>query len=296
MKAGTGPLLVIGGMAIIGLTDNFILYIAQDAGLWQFHAVRSAMALGLLVALALFARRHIRPKRMGPVIGRSVFFAASMLVYFGSIPLMPIALVVAGLFTAPAFILIFSTLLFDVRPGPIRILAVGLGFAGVLLILNPGGDAFSLALLLPIVGGALYAMSSLTARHWCADESTESLLATFYVAIGIAGVIGAASFGPSETFAARGWVSPSPAFLFWCFVQAATSILAVGMLTRAYQMGEPTFLAIYEYSLLIFVSIWAFFLHGQTVSPQEILGMIIIAVSGAIISIRSARAQTGATS
>jgi hypothetical protein len=43
---------VLGFAVIIGFTDNFVRVIASDAGLWQFHAVRTLMALALLAVAA----------------------------------------------------------------------------------------------------------------------------------------------------------------------------------------------------------------------------------------------------
>ena len=57
-----GAAMIVGGMAVIGFTDNFVRVIAEDAGLWQFHLFRSAMALPLL-ALAAVARRAVAARR-----------------------------------------------------------------------------------------------------------------------------------------------------------------------------------------------------------------------------------------
>ena len=51
-----GAAMIVGGMAVIGFTDNFVRVIAEDAGLWQFHLLRSAMALPLLGARRLGLR------------------------------------------------------------------------------------------------------------------------------------------------------------------------------------------------------------------------------------------------
>ena len=57
MRGGTGlgfgAAMIVGGMAMIGFTDNFVRVIAEDAGLWQFQLFRSAMALPLLAAAAI---------------------------------------------------------------------------------------------------------------------------------------------------------------------------------------------------------------------------------------------------
>ena len=87
----------------------------------------------------------------------------SMLLYFGVMPMMPIAEAGAGLFTSPIFVLIFSVIFFKERIGWRRIMAVLIGTFGVLLVLQPGREGFSFYHMLPVMAGAWYAMGSLIA-------------------------------------------------------------------------------------------------------------------------------------
>ena len=71
-------------MVVIGCIDNFVRVIAADISVWQFHALRSAMALPP-TALMAPAGLRLRPLRPGRVAVRSAAQAASMLLYFGSL-------------------------------------------------------------------------------------------------------------------------------------------------------------------------------------------------------------------
>ena len=59
--AAAGAVLVYA--IVIGFTDNFVRVIARDAGLWQFHAFRSVMALALLALVAVLFGLRLRPMR-----------------------------------------------------------------------------------------------------------------------------------------------------------------------------------------------------------------------------------------
>ena len=116
------------------------------------------------LALPLLAARGRRPGcgsgRGGPgrVAVRSAVQAASMLLYFGSLPFMPIAQVGAGLFTAPLFVLLFSAALFGHRIGPRRLVAVALGFARRARSCCARTRRTSArSSLMPVAAGALYA-------------------------------------------------------------------------------------------------------------------------------------------
>ena len=58
-RIGAAAMMVIAAMAGIGLIDNFIRLIAAEGGLWEFHLLRSLMALPMIAALAgLFGWRR----------------------------------------------------------------------------------------------------------------------------------------------------------------------------------------------------------------------------------------------
>ncbi|MCA3552700.1 MAG: EamA/RhaT family transporter, partial [Rhodobacter sp.] len=56
---------------VIGFTDNCVRVIAAEAGLWQFHATRSILALALLAAVAAPLSLRLRPVRLRAVVARS---------------------------------------------------------------------------------------------------------------------------------------------------------------------------------------------------------------------------------
>ena len=71
------------------------------------------MVFGLGRAFGL----SVIPKYWKPILIRTFFMVTSMLLYFGVMPMMPIAEAGAGLFTSPIFVLIFSTIFFKQTNG-----------------------------------------------------------------------------------------------------------------------------------------------------------------------------------
>lgn len=286
-----GAAFMVGGMSIIGLIDNYVKLIAQEAGLWQFHLLRSAMACGLMALAALVLGWRLRPRRWGAVAIRSLCGGVSMAVYFGALAVLPIAQVGAGLFTAPIFVLILSVLVFGQRVGRIRVLAAATGFAGVVMVLQPDITALQWATVLPMCAGLTWALTALTTRHLCDGETTLTLLFGFFATLGLIGAVGlglmAAGLGDGVSFAGRGWVTPTPVFWLWTTVQAVGSIVAVGLLTRAYQVGETSYVAPFEYSFLIFAGFWGYVLYGETLGGWGLFGVALIIGSGAVIAVRS---------
>jgi len=100
----------------------------------------------------------------------------------------------------------------------------------------------------------------------------------------------AAGLGDGVSFVGTGWVEPTAVFWKWTIVQAVFSMIAVSMLTRAYQVGDTSYISIFEYSFLIFASFWAFVLFGDSLGVLSMIGIAMIIVSGAVIALRSAEA------
>ena len=76
-----------------------------------------------------------------------------MLFYFGSLAFVPFSDALAGLFTAPIFVLLISAFFLRQAIGPIRVIAVFIGFLGILLVLGNTAEEFSYISLLPAIGG-----------------------------------------------------------------------------------------------------------------------------------------------
>ncbi len=296
--AAFGAVLVYA--SLIAFTDNYVRVIAKDGGLWQFHATRTAMAFALLALLAVPLGLKLWPRRPKAVLARSAVHGTAMLIYFGALAFLPVAQVAAGLFTAPIFVLLFQRFLFGQGIGGLQILAVAIGFAGVVLVLGPEAlTGATLAALLPVISGALYALGNIATQRWCADETAETVVAGFFAMLGVYGLVGMAVLWAfplpvpegTDGFIQRGPVWPTGEFLWWTFVQAAGSLLGVGMFVKAYQMAEVSRVSVFEYVILPASAAWGFLLWGETLSWIAWAGMALIALAGIIIS-RPQRSQS----
>ena len=288
--------MIVVYASIIGFTDNFVRVIAAEVGLWQFHATRTAMAMVILALVALPLGLRLRPVNLAAVVARSTIHGLAMVIYFGALAFLPVAMVAAGLFTAPIFVLLISRFFYDQVIGPFRIVAVLAGFAGAVLVLGPEAlKGASLPALLPVIAGALYAMGNIATRKWCPEESAETLLAGFFVALGVIGVVGMAVLAlwpvavplGTEGFLQRGPVWSSSDVLFWTFVQAAGSLLGVGLMVRAYQLADATRVSVFEYVILPASAIWAWVIWEEVLTPLSIIGMALIVAAGVVIALRA---------
>lgn len=288
-----GAAMIVLAMSLIGVIDNLVRIVADEIGLWQFHALRSAMAIPLILLICAAFGRRWRPTRLRPALIRTALIVGSMLLYFGALPAAPIAQVGAGLFTAPIWVLLFSALLFGDRIGPRRALAVAVGFAGVLTILRPWEAGFTAFALIPVAAGALYALAMIVTRRWCADEPPLALNLMFFTGLGLAGAVGAAAttalppFPLAEAapffFAPWTW-SMSGAVWAVLALQAVGSVVAVLMMTIGYQSAPTSQLTIFDNTFLISASLAGYAIWGEALTATAFAGVALIFAAGAIVA------------
>lgn len=285
--------LLVTGISILGLSDNFVPFVSAQIGLGQFHFMRSAIALVCVVGLAMMTGLTLRPVNWPAVLIRTVLLAASMSLYFSVLSFLPVAIAGAGLFTSPIFVLLFSIILFGLRPGWRRVLAVLTGSAGVWLVLRPDSLGFHPLQLLPVLAGAFYALSSIVTKRFCAGESPLALVAVYFAVLGVVGLLWAVlapaliagPVPPEADFIVKGLVFADAAVWFWLTVMAVLTVLSIWMLTRAYQIAETSYAVIYEYSYLISAGLIGVWFWQAQFSASNLGGMGLIVVSGLIITL-----------
>ena len=285
---------MVTGMAILGIIDNFMKFIAVEISLWQFHFVRSFIAVPVIVIFGLLAGWDLRTKRLWPVLGRNMFLTGAMFVYFGCLGFFPIAAVAAGLFTAPVLVMFINAIWSRRAIGLIRLATALVGFIGTILVLKPDVGGLSWANLIPVSAGLMYAFGNVATRKWCEGESAVSLLWSYMFLMLIFGGLGVVYlyFNPGDpsNYLTRGWVWPSAGVWVWIWLQAVFSLVGIGFIMKAYLIGEVTYVSIFEYSMLIFASIAAWVLFGDRLGPLGFVGIGLITITGIVIAIRSKNA------
>mgnify|MGYP001825154899 CR=1 FL=1 len=287
--------LMVMAMVIIGFIDNFIVIIAGEIGIWQFHVVRSTMALALIALMSHSGMGTLRPARFWAVAVRSALIGLGMLFYFGALAFMPFAQAVAGLFTSPLFVLLITVAVLRHSIGPWRIVAVGIGFAGILLVLNPDVANLSWLTFMPVAGGLFYAMGAVATRALCEGESTLCMLFGIMAIQGVFGIVALVLLGVVDPqipdgaagFLLRGWVWPIWNVMHLLVLQAVGSVIGVALIIRSYQLGEASQVAVLEYTALVFGPFFAWILLGQSISLWQAGGIAMIAGAGIIIALRS---------
>jgi drug/metabolite transporter (DMT)-like permease len=279
--------LALAASAVLSFIDNFVAPVSQEAGLWQFQVFRTLFAVPLLLVAARMSGRVIRPVNLPRLAGRSLAVSVGLLIYFAALGTLPVSQAGAGLFSAPLWVVLLSALLFRHRIGPVGAFAVVIGFAGALMLLQPDFANLTLLSVMPLAAGLFYGLGMMLTRHWCSDESAIALAIGIFVTIGAAGLIMLAvvTIWPGDTFITAPWTAPSARFLWLTLFQAVGAVIAVTLIAQAYRIGNPAVVAVFEYSFLIFASLWAFLLWGTATNPLAWAGIAVILLSGIVMAL-----------
>ena len=289
-----GGLLITSGMLILAITDNYVRFISEDIGLWQFHLIRSLIAVPAMILFANCRSYDFWPKNLKLVALRTAILVLAMFIYFGSLAFFPISQVAAGLFTSPIFVIIFSVLFLGERLYFSRIVAVFLGTVGIFIVLGINVLDLSFLSFIPIASGAFYALASLALRRWCYNETATSIMLIFFLGMGIVAAIMTflievsqffEIFMISKTFLTFPLKIPSEQTFYIIIGHAIGSILGGILITAGYQKGETSFVSVFEYSFLLFATLWAYMFFAEFISSIVLFGMILIVTSGFLISL-----------
>lgn len=287
-------LLVLFGMLVLSVIDNTVRLISDDISLWQFHFVRSVLALALLTGFMWWRGLRLTAIRWWAVFIRSGMLAASMVVYFGALGFLSVTDAVAGLFAAPIIVVVITALFLSETVGWVRWAAAVLGFAGTLMILRPEVGGFTWLNFIPLVAALFYALGALATRELCEGETTVAMLFVYIALMGVIGLIGVlwtTFIVPGAGYLDRPW-NMSPDLQTWwvLLLQGVVSLIGVACLIRAYAVGEASYVAVFEYSMLIFASVVAYIMFGDKIGWLAIAGMVLIIGTGAVIAVRSQNA------
>ncbi|MBT6117188.1 MAG: DMT family transporter [Rhodospirillaceae bacterium] len=239
----------------------------------------------LLILLPVFLRRGpamIRTRRPWMHVARSVVGIASMSCMFFALAYLPLADVTALVFTMPLFMIVFAVLLLGETIRWRRWSATAVGFCGVLVVLQPGAG-FEWASLVALTSACLSAMVGVLIKKLSVTDSASTMV--FYFAF-----IGLLVSGVPALFV---WHTPNGAELLLLFVIALLGTLGQIFAVYAWEAGEATAVAPFDYTRLIFAAIMGYVLFADIPELATVGGAVLIVASTLYIARREARLRTG---
>ncbi len=266
--------------------DAVVKLLSEGLPLWQFFCLRSLLILPVL--FLVIGRRGWRGLKLALapwVLLRSGLIVAMYVCFYAALPLLDLSLVAAVYYTAPLFIVVFSAWILREPIRPSQALAVLLAFGGVLIVLQPTGDGFSLAALIPLISALCYAFAAIATRGPIRGIDAWTLTLSLNIVFALLGGLGIVVLlvlnpDPSYPFLLQAW-SPLDWEGFGTLCLLAAASIAVHLcLARAYQLGPTAVVAGLDFSYLGFAILWSFIVFDTLPSLTAAVGTLLIGAAG----------------
>ena len=270
-------LLLLVAAGLFSVAGICVKGLGGEVPLAQVVLCRNLFSIPVLLPLLLRdgGWGALRTTRPGLHLVRMAAGLAGMFGAFYGYAHLPLATVTALGFTMPLFLTLLAIPLLGERVGPRRGTAVAVGFLGVLLMTGPGGGGGDLlATGLVLVGAVGWAVAMITIRQM-GGAGERNVTIVLWFALGSAAV--------SLLVAIPVWIWPTPAQ--WALLAGVGVVSAVAqiLMTEAYRRGEPTLLAPFEYSAILWTTAFGALIWAERPDAWDAAGIAVLVGSGLYI-------------
>ena len=237
--------------------------------------IRSAVSL---VCCALFILPHagwavFRTSRRHHHAMRALSQTVAQACIVIAFSLMPLAGAMAINFSAPLFATLVSALVLKEAVGPARSVALIVGFLGVLIVANPGGETFQIGAVFALVNAVLYGSVTAGVRGMTATESAETLTMYQMVLITL-------FFALTLPF---GFIVPSWPDAAMLALNGATNAIGQYWWTRALHLAPASAVTPFYYLSLVWAIFFGYIIWGDVPTLSLLVGSAIVVASGLLL-------------
>jgi drug/metabolite transporter (DMT)-like permease len=177
-------------------------------------------------------------------------------------------------FSVPILIAMLSSWWLGERLGARRWLAIWVGFAGVLLVIRPGSQAFHPAIVLSVMNAFLYAGFNLLTRHMAATESPQAM--QLVSACGAVVVLAVPAL--------LRWQAP-PDLTTWAVIGLCGLTGGLGHLfvAMAHRHAAASLLGPFLYQQILYMTLWGWLVFHQVPDAFVVAGALVVVASGLVL-------------
>lgn len=259
----------------------FIIKYAGERGISvpEIMFWRQAACLPIIVLWMALTRQlgEVRTQRIASHAGRAMVGMTNMSMTFTATVLLPLAVSTTLSFASPIFAVLLAAFFFKDRIGPWRWSAVVLGFLGVVIVAQPGGEHVDpLGVALMLAGAVLIAVINYQIRDLARTESSVCIVFWF-------SLFGSLLMAPLMPFYMQAYTP-----LEWLLVISMGVTGAIGQLlmTASLRHGAVASVIVMDYTQLIWATFFGWLVWDKWPNASLYFGAPLIIAAGAIITFR----------
>ncbi|WP_404861808.1 DMT family transporter [Georhizobium sp. MAB10] len=282
-----GMMIMSVGMLILPVMDGIGKYLATEQAMspGQVSFYRFIVQLILTVAaIALVSGRPgFKSNRFWLNILRGFLIGGASLCFFAAVKYMPIADALAIFFVEPFILTALSALILGEKVGWRRWAAIGLGFIGALIVIQPSFARFGFIAFLPLGTASLFAVYMLLNRSLGGHDGPMVMqylagiggTVVIALAMGIGSVVGITDLAPS-------WPANGLSFSLVLLLGLLAAV-GHGLVVLAFQKAPASLLAPFQYLEIISAVLIGYLVFSDVPSASKWVGIGIIVASGLFI-------------
>ena len=276
-----GIITLIIATFFLALMDGMSRYMAELYDVLNINMFRFWVIGSFVILVSLRGRGVLKSilntKQPIAQISRGLLFISSLLMAIYSYTQVGLIVTHALMAVFPLLTVLLSGLFLEEEITKIKIVAVGVGFIGVIIIINPINLEFSLVSVLPLISAVTFAIYAVLTRKVASTDNTETSF--FWVSL----------------VSAMAITIPSPLFykpimfsdLYFLILLCMFSLVGHFLLTNAYRHAEASVLQPFSYFHLFFASIVGIIFFQDPLTISTVAGGGLIVSGGILISRKS---------
>ena len=276
-----GIITLIIATFFLALMDGMSRYMAELYDVLNINMFRFWIIGSFVILVSLRGRGVLQSilKTKQPVaqISRGLLFISSLLMAIYSYTQVGLIVTHALMAVFPLLTVLLSGLFLEEKITRIKVVAVAVGFLGVIIIINPINLEFSTVSVLPLISAVTFAIYAVLTRKVASTDNTETSF--FWVSLVSAIAI----------------TIPSPLFykpiqfsdLYFLVLLCTFSLVGHFLLTNAYRHAEASVLQPFSYFHLFFASIVGIIFFQDPLTISTVAGGGLIVFGGILISRKS---------
>ncbi len=278
MSAGNntrlGIALMIATTLVFAIQDGISRHLADAYNVIMIVMVRYWFFAAFVISISARRKGGLRAvaRTVQPVlqVGRGLLLAAEICVMVAAFTLLGLVESHAVFACYPLLVAALSGPVLGEQVGWRRWSAIGVGFIGVLIILQPGWRVFDPAAIVPLLSAIMFALYSLLTRYAARKDSAE----TSFFWTGVVGAVAMtlAGFWFWEPMTGADWI--------WMSILCVTGALGHWLLIKTYEAAEASAVQPFAYLQLVFASFIGLVLFGESLEPNVAIGVAIVVSAG----------------
>ena len=284
-----GILLMCASMLSFTVNDSFMKLTSQTLPLFQAIALRGLVASIALLVIARLTTGHLRlvPKGRdgGMVALRSLSEIAATALFLTALTQMPLANLSAILQSLPLAITLSAALFLREPVGWRRLTAILVGFCGVLLIVKPGTEGFTVWSVLGLGSVVCVVIRDLTTRTLSRETPSAAVAVWASLAVMVMGVV-------VTTW--QGWVPVSADEALYLAIASAALIAGYMFAVMVMRVGDIGLIAPFRYTSLLWAILFGWMLFGTLPDEWTVAGAAIVVATGLYTLLRERKLSRAA--